>query len=139
MAFREFFTHNPWQKFFSLLLAVLIWLTVNAELSMGRGSFGTPTDAVYTVERVPVAVLAQAGSQKKYHLTPSEVSVTMTGDIAVLRRLQKDKLEVYVNMMETELVNAFPRRVHVRAPASVRVTVFPEDVRVERLPDEVKH
>jgi YbbR domain-containing protein len=136
---RNFFTHNPWQKLFSLLLAVLIWFTVNAELSMGRGTFGAPNDAVYTIERVPVAILTPPGSAKKYKLAPSEVTVSLSGDLAVLRRLQKDKLEVYVNMMETELVNAFPRRVHVRTPASVRVAVTPEDVRVERVPDEVKH
>ncbi|HTI72409.1 MAG TPA: hypothetical protein VMF06_20715 [Candidatus Limnocylindria bacterium] len=130
---RDFFRHNFWQKFFSLFLAVLIWFTVKAELSLGRG-LGFD-DVRQTFERVPVAVLRPLGSGDRFTIDPPQVMVTISGDAAIVKTVTRDILEVYVNMVESEAVAGMPRRVRVRAPSSVQVSVYPEEVRVRRLPE----
>ena len=134
---RDFFRHNLWQKIFSLILAVLIWFTVNAEISLGRG-FGVSDDVRQTFNHMTVDVLRNPRVPERFTIDPPEVTVTISGSPAAVRGVSREALEVYVNMVETEVVAGFPHKVNVRAPSSVQVETSPKLVRVQRIADEPK-
>jgi YbbR domain-containing protein len=132
MAWRDFITENRWQKVGSLVLAVLIWLTVNADLDLQRLSLGgSPT--ARTFDGVPVGLLGGRDETNRYRLTPSTVTIEVHGRPDTLRFLRPEDLEVYVNVLETQGRTNFGRRIHVRAPGVQHADAMPEEVRVERV------
>jgi YbbR domain-containing protein len=132
MAWREFITHNRWQKLGSLVLAVLIWLTVNADLGMERVT-GLDPNRVRTFENVPVGVFAVGGEDARFQIKPATVNVEVHGEPGALRRLQTDDLEAYVNLANAGTGTNLIRRVHVRAPGVRHAEAMPEEVRIERI------
>ena len=135
---RDFFRHNIWQKVFSLILAVLIWFTVKAEISLGRG-FGVSDDIRQTFDHVPVAVLRRPDSADKFAVEPAEVSVTISGAPAAVHSVSRESFSVYVNMVETEMVAGLPHKVMVNGPSSVQVITSPSLVRVHHVANDAKH
>lgn len=134
MAWREFFTHNRWQKLGSLGLAILIWLTVNADLGMERTGYHDPT-RVRHFENIPVGVLSTGGDSDRFRINPETVLVELHGEPETLRRLNASDVEVYVNLADAGPNNTnMARRIHVRAPGIRHAEAMPEEVRIERIP-----
>ena len=129
---RELFTHNRWQKFFSLLLASLIWLAVRP----GSG-LSLRVDEAGRGEReftgLPITVLTTASDLGRYQVAPDKITLLLRGDRETLERLTPSELEVYVNLVETS-PDRSTRRIHVYAPAGTEVvTVSPAEVQIDRL------
>jgi YbbR domain-containing protein len=133
MSWPDFISRNRWQKLGSLVLAVLIWLTVNADLGVERF---TARDAarVRVFEHVPVSVLAPGNDAGRYRIEPARVAVEVHGEPAALRGLQPGDLEVYVNLSTSVAATNAVRRIHVRAPGVRHAETMPEEVHVSRLP-----
>jgi hypothetical protein len=129
---RDLLTHNPWQKFFSLLLAGLIWFTVR--YGIGQDPRGDESTGNYrTFKGLPITVLMTASDLGRYQVSPATVNVTLKGDPATLDRLQSSELEVYVNLIDHSPPH-MTRRIHVNVPAGVQISdLQPRDVQIERL------
>lgn len=129
---RELVTHNPWQKFFSLLLAALIWSTVH--FGIGQDPRGEePVGNHRSFQNLPITVLTTASDLTRYQVSPTRVSLTLRGDPYVLERIHPSELEVYVNLTENSPIR-MKRRIHVNVPPGLQVLVLqPEEVQVEPL------
>lgn len=130
MSFASFISENRWQKSASFLLAVLIWLTVNAELSRG----GAPSRTRLFLN-IPVGQLDSSGiGTNRFRVSPAVVNVKVEGRPETLQLLRPDELEVYVTISSGEVRPQFLGRVQVRAPGVRSAEAIPEEVKVERGP-----
>ena len=127
---RELVTHNPCQKFFSLLLAALIWSTVH--FGIGQEPRGEdPSGNLRSFQNLPITVLTTASDLTRYEVSPTTVQLTLRGDHTLLERVHPAELEVYVNLTEISPVR-IKRRLHVNAPPGLQVVLLqPEEVLVE--------
>jgi YbbR domain-containing protein len=127
---RDLVTHNPWQKFFSLLLAALIWSTVH----FGIGQDPRVEDASgnrRSYQNIPITVLTTASDLNRYQVSPTTVSLTLRGSPEILDQLHPSELEVYVNLTENSPLR-MKRRIHVNVPPGLQVVLMqPEEVQVE--------
>ena len=128
---RSLITHNPWQKFFSLLLAGLIWFTVR--YGIGQDSRNDESNGnLRTFKGLPITVLMTASDLGRYQVAPASVTVTLKGDPVPLDRLQSSELEVYVNLIDHSPVH-MTRRIHVNVPPGVQIAdLQPREVLIER-------
>ncbi len=130
---KHLFTHNRWQKIFSLLLASLIWFAVHSGIALnGPGpELGTEER---TFDGLPITVLTPAADLGHYEVSPATVSVKLRGDPTALVKARPQDLEVYVNLVEAS-ESRMTRSIHVYAPADTQVlSVTPAEVQIERLP-----
>ena len=124
---RGIFLENTGLKLFSLLLAVLIWLTIRFSFDHGinRRDFG----------RLPVTVMKDAADTQTVRLIPSEVTVTVSGPPSVLDSLTSKDIQVFVNLTGLPIVSAWAQKVEVFTANRANVVgVDPPAVRVERIP-----
>jgi hypothetical protein len=117
-------------KLFSLALAVLVWLTV---------TFVSQKD-VWTDKRVfsslPVTVLATVEDVHNFKLSPSEVAVTVQGDLKTLQNLQSKDIRAIVDLTGVGAARDLRKRIEVSVPAGVtHIRVMPEEVQVIFPPD----
>jgi YbbR domain-containing protein len=127
---RELATHNPWQKFFSLLLAALIWSTVHFGLGQDPRSEEAAGN-LRSFQNLPITVLTTASDLTRYEVSPTSVQLTLRGDPNLLDRVHAAELEVYVNLTENSPIR-IKRRLHVNAPQGLQVvSLQPEEVLVE--------
>lgn len=129
----DLFTHNRWQKVFSLLFASLIWFAVHSGIGLNpQGS--APGHEFRAFDGLPITVLTPAAAPGRYELAPAHVAVVLRGDAAVLAKVKPSDLEVYVNLAEATPTR-LPRPIHVHAPPGTQVvSVNPAEARIERLP-----
>ncbi len=133
---KHLFTHNRWQKIFSLLLASLIWFAVHSGLALNGASAELGRD-VRAWEGLPITVLTPAADLGHYEVSPAQVSVVLRGDAATLAKIRPQDLEVYVNLVEAS-DSHMTRRIHIYAPADTQVlSISPAEVQIERLPPPV--
>lgn len=79
-------------KLFSLLLAVMIWLTVHRILE--ERSTGSPV--IYS--GVPVLIVAAAADVHFYHVSPALVDVTVSGTPEAMAMLQTNQIHAVVDL-----------------------------------------
>ena len=135
MRWREFIHYNFWWKVAAVVLATLIWLTVRfGENGPGGGIFsGVEARHVFDV---PVRVLTIASDASRFRVEPDKVEVLLRGDMAALQRIQPSDLEAYVNLADVEDAAALQMRIHVYAPAGLRVEwVRPAKAHIEKIPE----
>lgn len=127
---RELATHNPWQKFFSLLLAALIWSTVHFGLGQDPRA-EEATGNLRSFQNLPITVLTTASDLTRYEVSPTSVQLTLRGDPNLLEQVHSAELEVYVNLTENSPIR-IKRRLHVNAPQGLQVvSLQPDEVLVE--------
>ncbi len=123
-----------WLKLFSIVLATLIWFTINiaiqnqvspaAALPLGRTE-------QRTFSNLPVVILSSASDNRTVNVNPKEVEVTVEGDPKVLRSLYNPDLRVLVDLTGIEAAHDMRKRVEVSAPAGViHWKVDPPEVQV---------
>jgi YbbR domain-containing protein len=121
-------------KLFSLVLALLFWLTVAFVIRQKEGSPGSGvilTTSVRTFFNLPVAVLSSAGDVRNYKVSPNQVEVTVQGDPHAVNNLQSNDIRVIVDLTGIEATRNLRRRIEVSTPAGVtHVGVRPEEVQI---------
>lgn len=123
---------HPWVlKGVSLLIAVLLFLLVNAESSSGP-SGGIPgiTAGTRVIEDVPLTIYYDEDNQIVTE-APESVQVTLTGpqNLITILLLERTDYELYVDMRGREAGTHFEQ---------VRSRGFPSDLTVSVLPSTVK-
>lgn len=126
---RDFFTKDIGWKIFSLVLAVILYITV----SQATGSAGRPLEAraVHTYRGVPVLVMSSAADVREFKVDPDVVQVTLRGRPEILTQLQEEDIRVTVDLTGIKSAAGLKMRVHVSVPASITlVEVIPAEVDV---------
>ena len=127
---RNLIFQDFWLKLFSLVLAVLVWLTV---------TFASQKD-VRTDERVlsnlPVTIFSATEDVRNFTVSPNEVQVTLQGDAKTLQNMQSKDIRARVDLTGVTTAHDLHKRVEVSLPAGVAYRrVAPEEVRVIFPPD----
>lgn len=126
---RNLITKDFWLKLFSLVLAVLIWLTVwfsthgETTTSPWLALIGRPPDE--SVLTVPIRV--PNGTSE-----PSEVTLTLRGDPQLLKTLKPQNIRAEVDMTGVESANGLVRPVEIILPKGIFYTrLEPEEVAIQ--------
>jgi YbbR domain-containing protein len=133
MAPRDYILHNFGWKLASMVVALLIWLTINSNM---ENSFKLPeTHSSATLSRsLPVTARKPPEDVRGFAFTPNQVEVTIRADERVLDNLKMSDVDVCVNLLDATDAKSFRRKVLVHTPPNVVVMkVAPDEVTVERI------
>lgn len=126
---RNLIVKDFWLKLFSLALAILIWLTVwfsthgETTNSPWLALIGRPPDE--SVLTVPVHV--PDGTAE-----PSEVTITLRGDLQTLKSLKPQNIRAEVDMTGVESANGLVLPVQIILPKGIFYTrLEPDQVAVQ--------
>ena len=127
----DWITKDIWWKSFSIVLAVVIWLTVYKI----REEPGVPTAAVagvpLTCGNVPVLVVSTASDVRDFRVQPATVAVKVSGPPEVMAVLQANQIHPTVDLTGVVAARNLKRRVEVSTPPGVTLlNVSPEEVEV---------
>lgn len=138
----DFFLHNFWLKMASLILATLIWLTVQANLDKenrrvypDRVLSDEMDKRVVTQKRLelPVTVLVDGRNSTEYRSVPTNVAVTVSGETMRINSLSEQEFLAYI---ETGGVTNPQREIFpilVNLPANVTLLrVIPPMIRLKQ-------
>jgi YbbR domain-containing protein len=127
---RNLLFEDIWLKLFSLVLAVLIWLTVTFA---SQKEIGTEKRVF---SNLPVTILASAEDVHNFKVSPREVEITVRGDPKTLQSLQSKDIQAVVDLTGVAVARDLRKRIEVSVPAGVTyLRVAPEEVQVIFPPD----
>jgi|SRR5882724_843146 len=134
---RNLVVKDFWLKSFSLVLAILIWLTVrfsiNGEPSTSPWLALLGRAADETVLTVPVHV--PSGGPQTISVEPAEVKVTLRGDPKILKDLRSDDIRAQVDLTGVETANGLLRPIEIILPSGIAYTrLSPNEVAVRIAP-----
>ena len=136
---RELILNNFWQKIFSLVLATLIWFTIDRAYLPDVELPKSPFTVLQTNEfRLPITIMTSAAARQTFKVDPSEVDVRVKGDRAKLKNLKPEDIQVYVKLIDvdpTKLATDELFPVTVNPPKDVTAEVWPEFVQVTPVND----
>jgi len=128
MAMRDWFIKDLGWKFFSLFLAVAIWLTIYKIRGKSGAIIASET---LTFTNVPVHIVSSGADVRAFHVTPPNVAVTVSGSGDPIANLQTSEIRAYVDVESAAPAPGVDRQVDVSVPAGITpVRVFPEKVEV---------
>lgn len=127
---RDWLTKDLGWKAFSMILAVVIWLTVHNNLN--ESSAAPQRNNTYSDLPVTPIFLLAGGSAK---IDPATVTVTVSGPREVMAVLQENEICPQVNLSGVESGRDLQRSIEVSVPRGITVVnVDPSDVAVTVLP-----
>jgi len=99
MALRDWFIKDLGWKLFSVVLAIVIWLTVNRIL-WESGNYAAPVagDKQTIYDDLPVLVVSEISDVRNFRVLPGTVSVTVSGPPAVMAILQANQIRAVVDL-----------------------------------------
>jgi YbbR domain-containing protein len=128
---RNLVLEDFWLKLFSLVLAVLLWLTVTF-----ASRKDTVADQRVLPKMLPVTILASTEDAHHFRVSPSEVAVTVQGNPKTLQNLQTNDIRAIVDLTGVGAARDLRKRIEVSVPAGVTLMrVMPDEVQVIFPPD----
>jgi YbbR domain-containing protein len=128
---RNLVLENFWLKLFSLMLAVLLWLTVTFASRKDTGA-----DQRVSSKTLPVTILASAEDVHNFRVNPIEVAVTLQGNPKTLHNLQTNDIRAFVDLTGVAAARDLRKRIEVSVPAGVTLMrVMPDEAQVIFPPD----
>jgi len=130
---RNVFVRDFWLKFFSFILAVLIWevvsLAINRDVAPNTVLNNHPLPE-RTYFGVPIKVVFAAQDVRNVRIDPTTVQISVRGEQKVLEALQPQDIRAEIDLTGIQ-GRAFRKRVDVTLPEGVvKVQVVPGDVEV---------
>ena len=127
MDLRRIIMHNFGWKVVSIILASLIWVTVDSGLQNRLHSAG-----VRSFARLPITVMRTAGDERVFRVEPSNVEVVVSGEADLLQSLHPGDIQVFVNLTELTEAKVWRKRIQVHPPPNISVVrVRPAEVVVQ--------
>jgi len=127
---RHLFLEDFLLKFFSLILAVVVWLIV---------TFASQKEAAMTpsvFSNLPIRIVSSSGDVRGFKVSPDEVAVTVRGSAETLQSLQSKDIQALVDLTGVTTARDLHKRVEVSVPAGVGlIRVVPDEVLVIFPPD----
>src|SRR5271170_6440628 len=115
----DWITKDFWWKLFSLVLAVVIWLTVYKI----REEPAVPASALagvpLTYGGLPVLVVSAASDVRDFRVLPGSVTVKVSGPAEVMAVLQANQIHPVVDLTDVAAGRNLKRRVEVSTPPGV--------------------
>jgi len=131
MAMRNWFIKDIGWKFFSVILAVAIWLTVYKIRSESETTSPAGIQNTVTFGNVPVLIVSSAADVRDFHAKPAAVAVTVSGSPDIIAKLQSSQIRAFVDLTGIESVHQLHRRVDVSMPSGLTLGgVDPSEVDV---------
>ncbi|HZI33326.1 MAG TPA: hypothetical protein VFF11_13375 [Candidatus Binatia bacterium] len=124
---RDFFFKDWAWKLFSLVLAVAIWFTVHrivVESTIPKPSSDIST---LTIGSLPVSLVSATKDVHNYRPLQPTISVTVSGPIEAIGKLQPNQLRATVDLSETNNISTEKQPVAVSAPPGVTVISIKPD------------
>jgi YbbR domain-containing protein len=132
--FQELILKDFWLKLFSLVLAVLIWLTITFAIHRDLPPAGAALPAhkdLRTLYNLPVAILSAGTDVRNFSVTPAEVQVTLQGEPALLQSLQPRDVHILVDVTGVQAGGDLLKQIEVSTPPGITYThVSPQAVRI---------
>src|SRR6266566_9423669 len=117
MTLRSILFKDFWLKLFSLVLAVLIWVTVSYAI---RNENVTATNMIANLPMrnfyVPVLVVSTAADVRQVHVKPDHVTVTVRGEADALDKMADKDVSVQVDLTDIESAREVRKKVEVSTP-----------------------
>jgi YbbR domain-containing protein len=141
---RDWFIKDLGWKIFSVFLAVAIWLTVHKILEESAPPPAVvppapPSPVATTFTNLPVLIVSAAADVREFHVTPSAVTVTVSGQPEIMAALRMDQIHALVDLTDIEAARNLQRRVDISTPTGVTlVDVEPPEVNVVIPPQRKK-
>ena len=130
MAMRNWFIKDLGWKFFSLALAVAIWLTVYKIRNESEQAAPAGIQEPATFNNVPILIVSSAADVRDYRVDPSAVTVTVSGTPDEIAKLHADQVRAFVDLTGIDVGNLH-RRVDISMPPGLSlISVDPEQVDV---------
>jgi hypothetical protein len=127
MNVRELIMRNPGWKLLSLMLAILVYVFMQAQMEGDLFLLQRTTEVVF--ERT-VSVLASADLEGVFRVEPRVVRVKVIGRRDTVARLTESDIRVYVDMTDVVAATAVRRTVHIlRLDDVARIEIEPDTVR----------
>ena|ERR1700722_5588741 len=129
MAKREWLTEDFNWKLFSVVLAVVVWLTVHKirDEPGAPGLLAVPN----TFSNVPVLAVSATADVHDAHVAPNAISITISGAPDLIAVLQTNQLHAIVNLTGIDSAHDLKRHVDVTLPPGVTLlNVDPPEVTV---------
>jgi YbbR domain-containing protein len=114
---RNLFTKDWGWKLFSLVLAIIIWLTVHSILEPEAAALAGQ-NSKSTFER-PVLIVSSSADMSLYHTSPAQVTVTVSGPQMVMDQLKGSQIRALI-----DLTNGMSGPVPVSVLAPPEVTLI---------------
>lgn len=130
MAKRKWITEDFNWKFFSVILAVVVWLTVHNNIRDEPVMSGLlAVQNIFT--NVPVSAVSASAGVHDVRVVPDTVSVTVSGAFDLIAVLQTNRLHAIVNLTGIDSAHDLKRHVDVAMPLGVTLlNVDPPEVTV---------
>ena len=141
---RDWFIKDFGWKLFSVLLALAIWLTVHKILEESAPPPVVvpslpPSPVATTFTNLPVLIVSAAADVREFHVTPSAVTITVSGQPEIMTALRMDQIHALVDLTDIEAARNLQRRVDISTPTGVTlVDVDPAEVNVVIPPQRKK-
>jgi hypothetical protein len=105
MSIRQLILHNFWLKALSFVIALLIWVVVQTQITGGNlalvfqpRSFGTRSF------ELQLYLMKTANDGRMIHISPGSVSVSVQGEKSAINNLEAKDLVAYVHLAGIELL-----------------------------------
>ena len=128
---RSIFFHDFWLKLFSLVLAILIWLTVWVFAIRKEVSPAAALSIARSEERIfyniPVLVMSAAADVRDFKVSPGEVAIKVRGEARKLQELEKKlrddpqakDIRALVDLTGIESARGLRKKIVVTTPADI--------------------
>jgi YbbR domain-containing protein len=127
----DWMTKDIWWKLFSLVLAVVIWLTVYKIREEPAFPAAVVTGVPLTYGSLPVLVVSAASDVRDFRVLPGTVAVKVSGPAEVMAVLQANQIHPVVDLTDIASARNLKRQVQVSTPPGVTlVSVEPAEVGV---------
>jgi YbbR domain-containing protein len=128
---RDWFTKDFGWKIFSVILALIIWLTVHKIYEEPGTSAASAAGDTVTYGDLRVLPVSTGADVSDYRLTQPTVSVTVSGSPDAIAVLQANQIRATVDLSDIETNLELERRVEVSVPPRVTlISVEPSKVGV---------
>jgi YbbR domain-containing protein len=112
-------------KLFSLVLAILIWLTVSF------ASQKEPGTDTRVFSNIPVTIVSSAEDVHNFRVSPASVELTVQGSAKGLQNLQSKDVRALVDLTGVTAARDLRKRLEVSVPTGVTcLRVAPEEVQI---------
>ncbi|MEI9863038.1 MAG: CdaR family protein [Limisphaerales bacterium] len=127
----DWITKDFWWKLFSLILAVVLWLTVYKIRQDPVISTAATSGVPLTYGSLPVMVVSTALDVHDFRVQPGMVAVKVSGPPEVMAVLQANQIHPVVDLTDITGTRNLKRRVEVSTPPGVTlISVEPVEVDV---------
>jgi YbbR domain-containing protein len=118
-------------KLFSVILAVVLWLTVHNIYEEPKTAFASVAGDKVTYDNLPVFVVSSGADVGDFRVVPGAVSVTVSGPPDIMAILQANQIRAVVDLTDIASARDLRLRVDVSTPPGVTlVSVDPPRVGV---------